>query len=666
MFFRRFCIVAMLLSLVVAAGRVRASAPVPASPVLASAAPTAAPTAAGTIPARNAASVCPVRPAADTVRLATDVVPFGDRALRVGCIASDSLPVARRRSAPGDERADRFYDSLRTKMGRRAAPRMIYRMLFVRPELDTTAGGRVLDERRLLEPYAGRRIARIRIESRPVFPSGDNWAERFGNKLHIQTREEVLRRDLLFAEGDRLDPELVVRNKELLRSRTYIAEVDVEVRPAADDTTAVEVTVLPRDNWSIGLDMDFRSGGRTMLGVYDANIFGTGNLLRLRTNFDRGDFSYGGNEVELEVPNLLGTFFGAHLLAGRSFYASTLDVELRKDFIRPTDFEAGISYADIKDKRYMREHDTTELVRSRRFDVWGGKSCYLPSIRSSIYFTGRYGRLRYGRRPPVDASYNPALHEQDALLVGAGLYRERFYSTSLLYGFGLREYLAAGYKAEVTSGYTWGEFSEDLYLGLTGRIGGFNSWGYMMGGFTLGSFIDMQSGAWTRSAVDVDLRWHSNLVRVRRTRIRQFLGLDYTEGWNRLEGADERIGFTDRNGLHALRAHTIGTTRMAFNTETVLFTPYQLLGFRFAFFGFGDFGTIGCDANPFRNTFFGTLGVGARIRNEHLAFHTIQIRLGIAFGRPGWVDARYLSLSGLSHDERIRYRPTRPEIVGFE
>ena len=44
--------------------------------------------------------------------------------------------------------------------------------------------------------------------------------------------------------------------------------------------------------------------------------------------------------------------------------------------------------------------------------------------------------------------------------MGLGLYREKFYSANMIYGFGRREYLAAGYKAEVTSGYTWGEFSE--------------------------------------------------------------------------------------------------------------------------------------------------------------------------------------------------------------
>lgn len=58
-----------------------------------------------------------------------------------------------------------------------------------------------------------------------------------------------------------------------------------------------------------------------------------------------------------------------------------------------------------------------------------------------------------------------------------------------------------------------------------------------MGGFTLGSYIDLENGMWQRSAVDVDLRWFSNLFLFKRSRIRQFLAFNYTQGWNRATAA---------------------------------------------------------------------------------------------------------------------------------
>ena len=57
---------------------------------------------------------------------------------------------------------------------------------------------------------------------------------------------------------------------------------------------------------------------------------------------------------------------------------------------------------------------------------------------------------------------------------------------------------------------------------------------------------------------------------------------------------------------------------MILNTETVVFTPYQPLGFRIAVFGFADFGLIGYSPNIFKNDFFTSFGLGVRLRNERL------------------------------------------------
>ena len=564
------------------------------------------------------------------------------------------------------ERNKRLYDSIQSKTTRRRVPRMLYRMLFVRPVLDTTSNGMVRDESRMLEPYAGKTIGSIDIERAQVFDEGGNWFERAGNNTHMLTRERVIRRDLLFHTGDTFDPQLVVRNKQLLRSRSYIADVDIAVQIDTLDTTQVHLTVKTRDSWTISIDGALHSEGRTMAGLSDANILGSGNSLKVMTNFSRKDFSYGGNMVEYEIPNLLGTFYTADFAAGRDFYNSTLELGMRKEFLRPTDYELGITYSDNKAKRYMIEEDSSELVKERNFDAWGGYSHYLRGIRSSIYFTGRYNYRRVSLRPPVAVDYNPALHDQDVLLFGAGLYRERFYTANMIYGFGSREYLATGYKAELLSGYSWGEFKDALYLGMSYETGGFTRVGYIMGGVTLGSYIDLQSGMWRQSAVDVDLKWFSNLFLFRRSRIRQFLSFNYTQGWNRVGGSDESIQFTNENGLQALDEYVIGTNRMIINTETVVFTPYQPLGFRIAFFGFADFGLLGYSPNIFKNNFFTSFGFGVRLRNERLVFNTIQIRLGLALGKHGLVESEYFRLSNATRLEQYRYRPTRPEIVGFE
>ncbi len=573
---------------------------------------------------------------------------------------------ARIRNPEARERNKRLYDSIQSKTSRRAVPRMIYNMLFVKPRIDTSASGQFTDESALLEPFAGKTIGTVTIGRQQVFDPGGKWLERAANNTHMLTRDRVIRRDLLFKSGDTFDPQLITRTKQLIRSRDYISEIDIAVKPDPVDTSQVDILITTRDSWTISADAALHSENRTMVGLSDANIFGTGNRLKIMTNFDRSDFSYGGNMVEYEIPNVLGTFYTAELNAGRSFYSSKFDIGLYREFLRPTDYEIGLTYANIKDKRYMIEQDTSLLIREANLDAWGGYSQYIRPIKSSIYLTGRYNYRRISRRPAVGPRLNPALHDRDALLVGLGLYRENFYSANMIYGFGRREYLAAGYKAEVTSGYSWGEFLNAAYLGISYEAGGFFPFGYLMGGATLGSYIDPRNGMWQQSAVDIDLRWFSNLFILQRSRIRQFVSLNYTQGWNRWSGSDESIRFTDANGLQALEEYAIGTNRMILNTETVLFSPYQPLGFRIAFFGFADFGLIGYSPNIFKNQFFTSFGIGIRLRNERLIFNTIQIRLGVAFGKYGLVDCDYFRISNSTRLEQYRFRPTRPEIVGFE
>ncbi|MEG2366220.1 MAG: hypothetical protein RSB29_05675, partial [Alistipes sp.] len=198
------------------------------------------------------------------------------------------------------------------------------------------------------------------------------------------------------------------------------------------------------------------------------------------------------------------------------------------------------------------------------------------------------------------------------------------------------------------------------------KSGAFTSLGYIMGDFVLGSYVNLQTGAWDQSAVDVNMRWFSNLFVFRRNRIRQFLSLNYTQGWNRGTGSNELIRFTKPNDLRTLNEHITGVNRMIFNTETVLFTPFQPLGFRFAIFGFADFGLLGNRANPFQNEFFSSFGIGLRIKNERLIFGAIQIQLGVSFGKRGWLDSRYFLVSNATRMEQYRYLPRRPEIVGFQ
>ena len=100
-------------------------------------------------------------------------------------------------------------------------------------------------------------------------------------------------------------------------------------------------------------------------------------------------------------------------------------------------------------------------------------------------------------------------------------------------------------------------------------------------------------------------------------------------GINLLKGEQSLVQFRTPYNLGSVSGTYLATTKLSATAESVVFTPLHIYGFRFAFFGFVDVGTIGNYQNIFKNEFFGVMGLGVRLRNEKLVFNTLQIKLSI-------------------------------------
>ena len=82
---------------------------------------------------------------------------------------------------------------------------------------------------------AGAVIGEIRIEADDVFdlddPAENNWLFRLANRIHIQTRPDVIRNQLLFRSGEKLVAQRVLETERLLRGNRYLYEASI--RPVA-------------------------------------------------------------------------------------------------------------------------------------------------------------------------------------------------------------------------------------------------------------------------------------------------------------------------------------------------------------------------------------------------------------------------------------------------
>lgn len=130
------------------------------------------------------------------------------------------------------------------------------------------------------------RVASIQVERYPVFDdSVGPVLSKFvalANWLHVETREGVIRRELLFREGDCVDQLHLSESERLLRNFSFLQSASVEATP--NDNGDVDVLVATRDDWSLRLEprFDFGTGlGFTGIALAERNLGGTGRSLEI-------------------------------------------------------------------------------------------------------------------------------------------------------------------------------------------------------------------------------------------------------------------------------------------------------------------------------------------------------------------------------------------------
>jgi hypothetical protein len=573
-----------------------------------------------------------------------------------------ALPADSTATLDAATREGRFFDSLAVRSRSTWLSRLLYDAM-VRGGGDAAQGGKALDETELYKPFAGLEIASVTIVRRKPFDDRSRL-NRWGNSLHALTHEKALRRSLLFHEGERLDPAVMVKNKQLFESMGYIYRTDVDAAISPLDSATVDITVTVHDNWSIGADARIDLG-RSSLNLFDANLAGTGNRLTVTTNFDLKRWRYGGNEAEYSASNILGTFFRGSIGGGRSFEHTYLGGNVVKELLRPTDFALGVEGRIDRNLVGLSCADSSAMVGYAAANAWGILA-RKRSFGGSLYLSAAWYGTRFDERPGVAAGINPAYHNSSRAMVALGLYREKFYTTSMLYGYGNIEYLSAGYRAELIGGYAVEEFADNYYCGANLMAGKLSSReNYIGGSLALGGYVDEGTRRWNRMVVDLNLRSFTPLFPLWGCRVRHFTQLHYMRGWKRMVGCNEAVNFARPASLVGFSSPYMGHNRAALNLETVFFTPYRPYGFQITVFSYADAGVLGDHANLLRDRFFSSFGVGMRVRNSRLIFPALQIRLGIFLGHGGWLEGRWAELSTQQSVTRYRFVPSSPDVVQF-
>ena len=240
----------------------------------------------------------------------------------------------------------------------------------------------------------GGRISQIFIDNHSVFDLSDpdlsprfTWAYRVANSVHVATRVEVIRRELLFTEGDCYDLERLRDSERLLRSLPFIADVDLFGVRQADST--VHVLIDTRDEWSLRVEPRVGGGGAsglTGLRVREDNLLGTGTHVSA-FYIDRPDYSVYG--ASAHTPQLLGTRWDLGAELGKTPFGRLISEALVYPFVGETGVWAFRQSYYHNDQYFeYRLTDGDEITRIR-----------LPESRTTFDLGAvhRWGPDRYRR-----------------------------------------------------------------------------------------------------------------------------------------------------------------------------------------------------------------------------------------------------------------------------
>jgi outer membrane protein assembly factor BamA len=143
---------------------------------------------------------------------------------------------------------------------------------------------------------AGLIISSIKIETHDVFetdsPPENKLLYRAANGIHIQTRDTVIERELLFAVGDRYNAALVAETERNLRLLPFIRHAEAEAK--VNKNGGVDVIMRTYDSWTLEVIANFKRAGGVAsgkAGFADHNLLGWGKTVSAVYSRDGGSAS---------------------------------------------------------------------------------------------------------------------------------------------------------------------------------------------------------------------------------------------------------------------------------------------------------------------------------------------------------------------------------------
>jgi len=572
-----------------------------------------------------------------------------------------------------------FYDSLAVKASRHKVTKWLYDwVICMANETDSTD----LSSYEYYKTFENKTIGSIAIKSLDVFGPDftdtakitNIWLEKWANKLHSKSNLYVIRKNLWIKEGQELDPDLVMDNERLLRSLPYLKDVRIIIKPHPINDNMVDILILTKDVFSLGISGNIGSINKGELGIYDKNILGVGHEIGTKLIAHTDLTPHIGFEAYYSINNVKGNFIDFSAGYTNTYLREGMFFSFERDFLRPQSvYAGGLTFLRSfrSDRINLNDPVLIDYPLDYLFlDTWYGRrlkrEIYPTDSRFQVNISGRVRYASFYDRPLPDINGNQFFANSTFYLGSLSFSRRSYVRDYLIYSYGITEDIPKGYLHELVFGYDHNEFGDRWYSHLYLSTGNLfkNKPFYFFTSFGLGTFWKPDGAE--QGMADFKVNYISPLFQVWRNQSRQFIKLNYTLGINRFEiedlllrNSDGIRGFGSRIGK--------GKQRLTLNVENVFFQKRSILNFQTAFFSFFDVGIVGpAKESIFKQSYYAGLGLGLRIRNENLIFKTIQIRLAYYPNHPSDVSSIGFILDEVSKNRFYSFQPRGPEPLSFE
>lgn len=572
-----------------------------------------------------------------------------------------------------------FYSNLQKKAWKNRLFTELHRLVFI--SIDTSRQIKVPQESHIrFIKYKGKYIRSINFISLDVFGQSVNdttlkfssWIENVSNKMHIYTQSSVLRKLLLLKEGDAINPFQLAENEHIIRDLPFIRDVKFIVLPDSQNKDYVDLVILTQDVYSIGIIAQPLNLSSTKFGIYDINLWGLGHRQSNMFMIDpmqKEQLRY--VEGHYRIENIDGLFMSGELNYKNYIGDKSMGFDLSRKFITSnTRLAGGISLSH--NIQTIRENDFI-LMNSRNnlFNSWLGYAFPFHSFKKDTLYHNRLvttlsiDKIQYTYRDIVNPTDYLKAQNKTVVLGGLSYSSNAYYRDNLLFGYGSSEDIPYGKLFGIQIGYSYEESHNCTYIdGFYSAGNRINNFGYINYSIESGGYL--QSGIYEDGILKSKLSIASQLYTHGTHHFRHYINFTYVRGIN-MNGS-EQITINDKYGIRGLKSQTlIGTQKLSMNIESVMFSPLYVLGFRFSTFGFVDIGFIGSGQRSILDQqMYSGLGIGIRIKNEHLVFNTFQLRFAYYPLEPERANRISVDVSDMPSASISDFTVKQPQVITFK